>query len=91
MYAVTASNATDSSYATYCYPDDSVHGKSIGTCLGDQFSVAWMEDTEANQLSSETLSSQFDALKKRTSKSPVQKFGEEDIMADFVGEYLGTF
>ena len=50
-----------------------------------------MEDTEANKLSDETLGSQFEALKTRTSKSPVQKFGEEDIMADFVGEYLGTF
>lgn len=50
-----------------------------------------MEDTEANKLSAETLGSQFEALKTRTSKSPVQKFGEEDIMADFVGEYLGTF
>jgi legumain len=63
----------------------------MGTCLGDQFSIAWMEDTESNELSAETLSHQFETLKSRTTKSPVQKFGEKDIMADFVGEYLGTF
>ena len=35
VYAVTASNATQSSYATYCAPDDSINGTRVGTCLGD--------------------------------------------------------
>ena len=35
VYAVTATNATQSSYATYCSPDDTVNGVKFGTCLGD--------------------------------------------------------
>ena len=53
--AMTASNAKESSWATYCPPDDVVNGVSIGTCLGDLFSVNWMEDTEANNPATETL------------------------------------
>jgi legumain len=39
VYAVTAANATESSYA--CYFD-----QKIGTFLGDTFSVNWMENTD---------------------------------------------
>ena len=53
--AMTASNAKESSWATYCPPDDVINGVSIGTCLGDLFSVNWMEDTEANNPATETL------------------------------------
>ena len=91
IYAVTASNATDSSYAAYCSPNNKILGHDMGTCLGDQFSVAWMEDTEANELSIETLATQFETLKARTTKSPVQKFGQESVMNDVIGEFLGTF
>jgi len=52
---VTASNATQSSYAAYCSPEDKVDGVSIGTCLGDEFSVNWMEDTESSNPFVETL------------------------------------
>jgi legumain len=44
-----------SSWATYCAPDDTVNGVEIGSCLGDEFSVNWMEDTEANNPFFETL------------------------------------
>ncbi len=55
VYALTASNASLSSWATYCAPDDTVNGVEIGSCLGDEFSVNWMEDTEANNPYFETL------------------------------------
>ena len=55
IYAVSASSATKSSYGTYCTPDDEVNGKHIGSCLGDLFSVAWMEDSEANDITKESL------------------------------------
>ena len=60
------------------------------TCLGDLFSVAWMEDTEAHNPDAETISAQFDVLKKRTTESPVQEFGEQDIKNDIIGMYQGT-
>jgi len=42
IYALSAANATESSWGTYCSPDDVVDGKSLDTCLGDLFSVNWM-------------------------------------------------
>lgn len=45
IYGVTAANESESSYATYCDSDAYVNGKDLGTCLGDLFSVKWMEDT----------------------------------------------
>lgn len=56
---MTASNATESSWATYCSPDDVVDGVSIGSCLGDLFSVNWMEDTEAHNPATESLLVQY--------------------------------
>lgn len=50
-----------------------------------------MEDTESHDPSVETLGDQFEALKKRTKRSPVQMFGEDEIESEFVGFYLGTF
>lgn len=35
IYATTAANAMESSYAAYCSPDDVVNGKHVGSCLGD--------------------------------------------------------
>merc|ERR1712167_308962 len=46
VYAVSAANSHESSWGTYCSPHDKVDGKHIGSCLGDLFSVNWMQDTE---------------------------------------------
>jgi len=46
IYAITAANGKESSWGTYCSPHDVVDGKSMQTCLGDLFSVNWMQDTE---------------------------------------------
>lgn len=55
IYALSAANPTESSYATYCPPDDKVNGKKIGSCLGDEFSVNWMQNTLASDLKTWTL------------------------------------
>ncbi len=88
--AMTASNATLSSWATYCPPDDVVDGVAIGSCLGDLFSVNWMEDTEANNPASETLLQQYQTVKKLTTESPVELFGELDFGNEFVGDFQGV-
>lgn len=36
--------ADESSWGTYCPPDDMVDGVAVGSCLGDLYSVNWMED-----------------------------------------------
>jgi legumain len=59
VYALSAASASESSWGTYCSPDDYVNGKSINSCLGDLFSVNWMEDSEAANVAVETLQQQF--------------------------------
>jgi legumain len=88
--AMTASNGTESSWATYCDPDDVVGDVHIGSCLGDLFSVNWMEDTEAHDPASETLLEQYKTVKKLTTESPVQLFGELDFGNEYVGDFQGT-
>lgn len=48
VYALTAANASQSSWGTYCNPDDMVDGVHIHSCLGDLFSINWMEDTDSH-------------------------------------------
>lgn len=55
IYAMTASNASESSWGTYCYPDDRINDIHIGSCLGDLFSINWMEDSDIADLKKETL------------------------------------
>ena len=90
IFAVTASNATQSSWAAYCGSDAVVNGVEIGSCLGDLFSVNWMEDSDAHNLYSETLQSQYTTVKNLTTASPVNKFGDFDFMGEPVGDFQGV-
>jgi len=87
IYAVTAANAHESSWGTYCSPDDKVNGKSIGSCLGDLFSVNWLEDSDKAKMNTETLEDQFKTVQKLTAKSHVLQFGsltlDTEPLADF--------
>jgi legumain len=69
IYALSASNPSESSWGTYCPPDDIVKGKHIGSCLGDLFSANWMEDTDLSNVETQTLQQQFEAVKTKTDKS----------------------
>ena len=46
VYATTAANSKESSWAAYCSPQDKVQGKSIGSCLADEYSKNWLEDSD---------------------------------------------
>jgi len=87
IFAVTASNAKESSYGYYCPSNDTVKGKHLGTCLGDLFSIAWMEDSDLGQMSMESIAEQVKRVTKRTTKSHVSTFGD----ASFEDEAIGTF
>ena len=92
VYAVTAANAHESSYGWYCGGTtgaNKVHGKSIGVCLGDEFSVRWMEDTDAADESRETLDAQFDAVQHKVTKSHVMRFGNLSFVASPLEAFLG--
>ena len=47
-----------------------VRGKNIGSCLGDLFSVNWMQDDDLGKFASETFSSQITKVTKLTNKEP---------------------
>merc|ERR1711879_944772 len=66
VYALSAANPTESSWGTYCGSDAKVNGKNINSCLGDLFSVSWMEDADAKDLTQETMTAQFQAVKLAT-------------------------
>ena len=94
IYGVTASNATQSSWASYCGSEAVVDGKNIGSCLGDLFSTNWMEDADtavlAMAMGSESLTEQYNSVKAKTTRSPVLKFGDFSFLDEGIGEFEGT-
>merc|ERR1712224_401175 len=86
VYALSASGPSESSWGTYCGSDAKVNGKSIGSRLGDLFSVSWMEDTDAQDTTKEDLETQFETVK---TKSEVMQWGDLSFTSDFVSEYVG--
>jgi len=68
LYATTAANAQESSYACY-------HDLVRGTYLGDVYSVVWMEDSDAEQIDKETLFQQYSITQQRTNTSHVMQYG----------------
>lgn len=83
VYATTASNPDESSYA--CYFDDKRQ-----TYLGDVYSVNWMEDSDAENLNTETMHKQFQIVKKETNTSHVMEYGDTTISKETCGEFQGT-
>jgi legumain len=89
IYAVTASNPYQSSYATYCPPNDVVDGVHIGSCLGDEFSVNWMEDAD-KMIVGETLLEQYNTVKAETVNSEVCMYGDTGFTSLPVGSFIGS-
>ncbi|KAK4400352.1 Vacuolar-processing enzyme [Sesamum angolense] len=78
IYVTTASNAEESSWGTYCPGMDPPPPPEYITCLGDLYSVAWMEDRlmgdlvyfclqRVSQPQIETVEQQYQQVKDRTS------------------------
>ena len=88
-YAVTAANPSESSWGTYCYPDDVVNGTHVNTCLGDLFSVNWMENLEASDPSIETLETQFKKVQVATAQSHVMRYGDLSFTNEVIGDFEG--
>lgn len=91
VYALSATNSKVSSWGTYCSPNDKVNGVSVGSCLGDLFSVNWMEDTDNHDKDyKETLLTQYETVKKETTKSPVCEWGDLNIQKESIGAFQST-
>ncbi|KAI6205030.1 Legumain [Aphelenchoides besseyi] len=83
ILAVTAANATESSWGCYC--DD----PNIDSCLGDLFSVNWMQDSDVEDLSKETLQGQYVIVKAKTDASNVMQYGNLSITSEIVANFQG--
>lgn len=97
IYVTTAANAEESSWGTYCPGMDPSPPPEYFTCLGDLYSVAWMEDSERHNLEQETLKDQYSYVKTRTSNeetymsgSHVMRYGNFSISAEEVYVYIGS-
>lgn len=90
IYATTAANGKESSWGTYCERAATVDGKNMNTCLGDLYSVNWMQDADSGDMTRETLEAQYKVVKRLTNKSHVMQFGDvqqisNEPVADFIG------
>jgi len=90
VYALSAANPSESSWGTYCSPNDIVQGKHIGSCLGDLFSVNFIEDLDKANYNAETLNDQFQIVKKLTSLSQVMQWGDLSFTNDKVAEFVAS-
>ncbi|XP_064472558.1 legumain-like [Ornithodoros turicata] len=82
VYATTAANPDESSYA--CYWDDYRR-----TYLGDLYSVNWMEDSDKEDLHKESLEKQFRIVKSETNTSHVSEYGDLRLGKMKVSEFQG--
>ena len=90
VWVTTASNPRESSYGVYCPGMVPAPPKEFTTCLGDLYSVAWMEDVQSQRdLSNESLHTLFARVKRRTNLSHVMDYGEREIEFEPVSWYIG--
>ncbi|CAK5018242.1 unnamed protein product [Meloidogyne enterolobii] len=82
---MTASNANESSWSCYCATEI-----LPGACLGDFFSVNWMDDSDSENLLQETLAEQFEIVRNKTDRSHVLSIGSLNIKHEHVSEFMGS-
>ncbi|KAI3967687.1 hypothetical protein MKX01_039597 [Papaver californicum] len=69
IYVTTASNATENSWACYCPEDNPNVPPGYNTCLGDLYSINWMEHSEKYNMMTETLDKQYSVYHNATEGS----------------------
>jgi legumain len=90
-FVTTAANATESSWGYYCPPMDVIDGVSMNTCLGDLYSINWMQDSDRTDLSAESLREQYRIVKAQTNLSHVKAFGAKHIRHEIVGNFQSNY
>ncbi|CAN1299017.1 Vacuolar-processing enzyme [Linum perenne] len=98
IYAMTASNPSENSYAFYCPDDDPSPPPDYNTCLGDLFSISWLEDSDLHDPRKETLDQQYRLVRRRTAmdydvqenqSSHVMQYGDITIAQQNLSDYIG--
>ncbi|XP_072968600.1 vacuolar-processing enzyme-like [Typha angustifolia] len=97
IYATTASNAVESSWGTYCPGEYPSPPREYYTCLGDLYSVSWMEDSDVHNMRTESLNQQYQLVKSRTEihypdivGSHVMQYGDLDLNTQHLFLYIGS-
>ncbi|KAM1010816.1 hypothetical protein ACFX13_046992 [Malus domestica] len=91
IYATTSANPEESSYGTYCPGEDPPVAQEYGTCLGDLYSISWMEDCDISDSRKETLQQQYERVRRRTNKSHVMQYGDMSRRQQFLVTYMGGY
>ncbi|KAL4570892.1 hypothetical protein LXL04_026556 [Taraxacum kok-saghyz] len=95
IYVTTASKADENSWGTYCPDMEPPPPPEYDTCLGDLYSVAWMEDSDKQAANGETLEQQYNTVKVRTYNnnstegSHVMEYGTKGIRSESISLYQG--
>lgn len=89
IYASSAANTSESSWGCYCGSAAKVNGKNIGSCLGDLYSVNWMEDSDL-ATKAETIEEQFAVILKKTDKSHPMEWGDRTFEKEQITDFQGT-
>lgn len=96
IYVTTAANPTESSWGTYCPGQKSPPPPKYGTCLGDLYSVSFLENSDEVDLRKESLLTQYRRVKRRASAnytyhegSHVMRYGERDVDLQEASDFLG--
>nr|AWD84476.1 asparaginyl endopeptidase 3b [Petunia x hybrida] len=91
VYATTASDAVEGSWVTYCPGQNPSPPPEYTTCLGDLYSVSWMEDSEKHNLQTESLRQQYHLVKEKIAyASHVMQYGDLKLSMDSLSMYMGT-
>ncbi|XP_024996631.1 vacuolar-processing enzyme beta-isozyme-like [Cynara cardunculus var. scolymus] len=96
IYVTTATNMYQNSWATYCPETNPPPPAGLEVCIGDLYSISWMENSESEDLRNETLRQQYLKVKMRTYNnhsshgSQVMQYGTLHISNETVSEYQGS-
>ncbi|XP_076958526.1 vacuolar-processing enzyme-like [Bidens hawaiensis] len=96
IYAISSTKPYEGSYIYYCPDTIPPSPPEYTVCLGDTFSVAWLEDSETHNLKKESLAQQISKVRERTSingtyvnGSHVMEYGTKEIKYEMVYLYQG--
>ncbi|XP_004517111.2 vacuolar-processing enzyme-like, partial [Cicer arietinum] len=90
IYVTTASNPYENSFAFYCPHEKSPPSPAYTVCLGDLYSISWLEDSEQIDRKTETLDEQYLKVWSRTyytyddQFSHVMRYGNYVNMGNYI-------
>ena len=87
VYATTAAGTHESSFSAYCGGQAIVNNTYIMSCLGDEYSVTWMQNSDTIDMDKTTLGEQIDFTKNRVLSSHCQEYGDTSMRDDLVGDF----